>query len=54
VAALGDKAIATARKLGKVQADVGDTACRIPEAESYIRKSRRGAPIAPKRRTVRC
>ena len=54
VAPLGDKAIATARKLGKVEVDVGDTDCRIPEAESYIIKSRRGATIAPKRKTVRC
>ncbi len=54
VAPLGDKAIVTARKLGKVEVDVGDTACKIPDAESYILKSRRGAPIAPKRKTVRC
>ena len=54
VAPLGDKAIATARKLGQVKVDVGDTDCKIPDAESYIVKSRRGAPIAPKRKTVRC
>lgn len=54
VAPLGDKAIATARKLGKVEVDVGDTECKIPDAESYIMKSRRGAPIAPKRKTMRC
>lgn len=54
VAPLGDKAIATARKIGQVEADMGDTACKIPDAESYIMKSRRGAPIAPKRKTVRC
>jgi len=54
VAPLGAKAIATARKLGQVEVDVGDTDCRIPDAESYILKSRRGAPIAPKRKTVRC
>ena len=54
VAPLGGKAIATARKLGKVEVDVGDTDCKIPEAESYIMKSRRGAVIAPKRQTVRC
>jgi 3-methyladenine DNA glycosylase AlkD len=54
VAPLGDRAIATARKLGKVIVDVGDTACKIPDAESYIGKSRRGAAIAPKRKTVRC
>jgi 3-methyladenine DNA glycosylase AlkD len=54
VAPLADKAIETARKLGKVEVDMGDTACEVPEAESYIIKSRRGAPVAPKRKTVRC
>ena len=54
VAPLGDKAIATARKVGQVEVDVGDTECKIPAAEVYIMKSRRGAPIAPKRKTVRC
>ena len=54
VAPLGDKAVATARKIGAVEADMGNTACKIPDAATYILKSRRGAPIAPKRRTVRC
>lgn len=54
VAPLADKAITTARKVGKVEVDVGDTDCKIPEAEAYILKARRGAPIAPKRKTVRC
>jgi hypothetical protein len=54
VAALGDKAIATARKIGQVEVDMGDTDCKVPDAESYIIKSRRGAPVAPKRKTIRC
>ncbi len=54
VAALGDKAIATARKLGKVEVDMGDTDCKVPDAESYILKSRRDAAVAPKRKTMRC
>jgi 3-methyladenine DNA glycosylase AlkD len=54
LAPLGDKAIATARKIGRVEIDMGDTACKVPEAEDYILKARRGAPIAPKRKTVRC
>jgi 3-methyladenine DNA glycosylase AlkD len=54
VAPLADKAIATARKLGRVEMDMGDTDCKVPEAEAYILKSRRGAPVAPKRKTVRC
>lgn len=53
-APLADHAIATARKVGKVHVDVGDTECKIPDAEDYILKARRGAPIAPKRKTVRC
>ncbi len=54
VAPLGDKALAAARKIGKVEIDLAGTACKVPEAESYILKARRGAPIAPKRKTVRC
>lgn len=54
VAPLAERALATARKVGKVEVDVGDTDCQIPDAEAYILKSRRGAPVAPKRKTVRC
>lgn len=54
IAPLGAKAIATARALGRVEIDMGDTACQVPDAESYITKSRRGASVAPKRKTVRC
>ncbi|MBA3849619.1 MAG: DNA alkylation repair protein [Opitutus sp.] len=54
VGPLAARAIATARKVGKIEVDVGDTDCQIPDAESYIIKSRRGAPVAPKRRTMRC
>jgi 3-methyladenine DNA glycosylase AlkD len=54
IAPLGAKAIAAARKMGKVEVDMGDTDCKVPDAESYIIKSRRGAPVAPKRKTVRC
>lgn len=54
VAPLGEKAIRTARSMGKVEVDMGDTACQVPDAESYILKSRRGAPVAPKRKSTRC
>jgi hypothetical protein len=54
IAPLGDQAIATARKIGRVEIDMGDTACQVPDAESYILKSRRGALVAPKRKTLRC
>ncbi len=54
VAPLADKAIAAARKMGKVAVDMGDTACQVPDAEPYIIKSRRSASIAPKRKGTRC
>jgi len=54
VGPLGDKSITTARKIGRVEIDMGETACKVPDAEAYILKYRRGAPIAPKRKTVRC
>lgn len=54
VAPLADKAMEAARKIGKVEVDMGDTACQVPDAASYIVKSRRGAAVAPKRKTVRC
>lgn len=54
VAPLAAKAMTTAKKLGKVKIDMGDTACIVPAAAEYIRKCRRGAPVAAKRKTVRC
>ncbi|MBK8037441.1 MAG: DNA alkylation repair protein [Verrucomicrobiaceae bacterium] len=54
VAALGDKAIAAAKKIGRVEVDMGNTACQVPDAVPYILKSRRGQAIAPKRKTARC
>jgi 3-methyladenine DNA glycosylase AlkD len=54
VAPLGKKAVATARKIGQVEVDMGETDCKVPDAESYILKCRRGATVAPKRKTVRC
>lgn len=54
LAPVADRAITTARKIGRVEVDMGDTDCKVPDAESYILKSRRGAAVAPKRKTVRC
>jgi len=54
VAPLADKAMEAAKKIGAVEVDMGDTDCQVPLAESYIIKSRRGAPVAPKRKTTRC
>lgn len=53
-APLADAAVAAARKIGPVEVDVGESDCQIPDAEAYIMKARRGAPVAPKRKTLRC
>jgi len=54
VAPLADKAVAAAKKIGRVTVDMGNTDCQVPDAKSYIIKSRRGLPVAPKRKTTRC
>lgn len=54
VAPLADKAMEAAKKIGKVDVDMGDTACQVPDAASYIIKSRKGLPVAPKRKTTKC
>ena len=37
---LQDDAIAAARTIGTVLVDHGDTACKTPDAETYIKKGR--------------
>lgn len=54
VAPLGAKAMATAKQIGPVEIDMSDTSCKVPLAADYIVKCRRGAPVAPKRKTTRC
>lgn len=54
VAPLAERASTAARKIGKVGVDMGQTDCQVPDAESYILKSRRGLPVALKRKTTRC
>jgi len=54
VAPLAETALTIARGIGPVTVDLGDTACQVPDAPAYILKSRRGAAVAPKRKTTRC
>lgn len=54
VAPLAESALRAADKIGWVEVDMGNTGCKVPDARSYILKSRRGLPIAPKLRTTRC
>lgn len=54
VVPLADKALDAAKKIGVVEVDMGETACKVPDAASYIVKSRKGQPVAPKRKTTKC
>ncbi len=50
---LTKKAMAAAEKIGKVEVDMGDTACKVPAAGEYIKKTvARGN--YKKRKTVKC
>ena len=51
---LSDEAVAIAKRIGEVNVDMGDTACKVPSAAEYIEKIRRRGTIGKKRKTVRC
>jgi 3-methyladenine DNA glycosylase AlkD len=52
VGPLRDAAMAAARKIGRVEVDMGDTACRVPYAPEYIEKA--AARGVKKRKSVKC
>jgi 3-methyladenine DNA glycosylase AlkD len=44
----------SARKIGDVSVDVGDTACKVPVAADSIAKAEASGRIGQKRKTIRC
>ena len=44
----------TARQLGKVDVDMGDTACKVPSAIDCIEKLEAAGRIGRKKKTIRC
>lgn len=48
------QAKATAKKVGKVDIDMGGTACKVPLALEYIEKMEKSARAGKKRKTTRC
>jgi hypothetical protein len=48
------EAIATAKRMGTITIDVGDTACKVPSAAEYIDKAKAHGVIGKKRKTVKC
>jgi hypothetical protein len=54
VAPLTPKAKATAKAIGKVEVDMGDTSCNVPLAIDYIAKVEKMGRIGRKRQTAMC
>jgi 3-methyladenine DNA glycosylase AlkD len=54
IPALTEKAKAVARIIGKVEVNMGDTACKTPVAYSYIEKLEKTGRIGKKKKTARC
>ena len=51
---LTDTAMKTAKKIGKVTVDMGNTACKVPSAPEYIDKVKKRGTIGKKRAMARC
>ena len=51
---LNRKAKALARRLGKVEVDLGETACKVPLAAQYIEKVEKMGRLGKKRKTIKC
>ncbi len=54
VVPLNKKAKAVGKAVGKVDVDVGDTECKVPDAVAYIEKVEARGTVGKKRKTVRC
>ena len=54
VAPLTAEATAAAKRIGKVKVDMGDTACKVPDAVTYIEKVKQRGTLGRKRKTVKC
>ncbi len=51
---LSDLAVHAAEKIGRVEVDMGNTACQVPFAPDYIEKARQRGSIGKKRKTAKC
>lgn len=48
------EAKATAKRIGVVRVDMGDTACKVPLATGYIEKAEKMGRVGKKRKALRC
>jgi 3-methyladenine DNA glycosylase AlkD len=51
---LSKQAKATARQIGNVSVNMGETACSVPVASAYIEKMEAAGRVGKKRKTIRC
>ena len=51
---LSDKAVKAAQRIGKVEVNMGDTACKVPDVTSYVAKIKDKGRIGVKRKMARC
>ena len=54
VAPLSEQAREIAEDIGKVEVDMGDTACKVPHAPAYIDKVVKAGRLGKKRKSARC
>jgi len=54
IKSLTTAALTAAKKIAKVEADMGNTACKIPDATQYINKAKERGTIGKKKKTVKC
>ncbi|HXC04257.1 MAG TPA: DNA alkylation repair protein [Bacteroidia bacterium] len=52
--ALSDYAIASAKKIGKVEVNLGETACKVPFAPEYIENMKKRGSLTKKKKSVKC
>ncbi len=48
------KAKAAAKKIGKIEVEMGETSCKVPLATDYIAKNEKMGRIGKKRKTTKC
>lgn len=48
------QAKATAKKIGKVEVEMGNTSCKVPFAPDYIAKIEKAGRVGKKRKTIKC
>lgn len=54
VKALTEQALQTAAKIGRVEVDMGNTACKVLDAAEYIQKVQNRGTIGKKRKSAKC